>query len=471
MPTKIQPELSPSEAASANAHKKSLALDSLLLIVLVGLAVRLIVVVFIYPGELNPRRDHWPFGYETGRIARALALHQGFSNPLFSNSGPTAWMAPVYPYLLAGVFRLFGIFTKVSAIVMLCLQSIFSALTCVPLVFIARRTFGPATAVWVGWAWALFPYAIFISAGMIWETSLTTLLMTLLFLLTFNLERSPRLQTWLVYGLLWGLAALTSPAVLAVLPFLGLWACYRLRRSGRRWGLPAAAGALTLVATVTPWFIRNYRTFHKFIPFRDDFGLELHVGNHGDASHWDADSGHPSHSDAELEEFNRLGELRYMAEKRREALEYIRNHPGLSAWMTMRRIEFFWAGFWSLNRNYLADEPFDPVNIVFRTGLTVLALLGLRRAFQDGIPAAVPCALVCASFPLVYYVTIPEMRYRHPIDPVVVLLAVYGVTRWRSLNIRIERLGARSPESGVLSEHRIHRRASALDCLQNWPAR
>jgi len=70
---------------------------SLLLMVLVALALRLVVVAFEYQGQLNPRRDHWPFGYETGGIARAISTGRGFSDPATVGGGPTAWMTPLYP--------------------------------------------------------------------------------------------------------------------------------------------------------------------------------------------------------------------------------------------------------------------------------------------------------------------------------------------------------------------------------------
>ncbi len=50
----------------------------------------------------------------------------------------TAWFAPVYPYLLAGIFKLFGVYTLASAWVAIGLNCLFSALTCIPVYFIGR---------------------------------------------------------------------------------------------------------------------------------------------------------------------------------------------------------------------------------------------------------------------------------------------------------------------------------------------
>jgi Dolichyl-phosphate-mannose-protein mannosyltransferase len=404
--------------------------DSLLTIFVVALVLRLIVVAFLYPAQLNPRRDYWHFGYETGRIARAIASGRGFSDPLFGQTGPTAWMAPIYPYLVAGVFKLSGIYTVASAIILLSLNGLFSALTCLPVFFMARKSFGTRVGRWAAWAWALFPYAVFLSADAVWETCLTTLLLSLLFLATLYLKDSTRLVSWGGAGLLCGFSALVDPAVIAVAPFLGGWACYRLHGQGRRWVFPATVGGLVMVAAVTPWFIRNYRTFHQFVPFRDNFGLELHVGNNGDTSHWVIDWAHPSVSQAEMAEYRRMGEPGYMAAKRQEAVAFIAGHLRWFAWLTLRRIVFTWTGFWSFDRAYLHEEPFDPVNIPVCTTLTLLALLGLWRAFRLRTQFAVPYALLLLSFPVVFYITHCELRYRHRMDPYLVVLATYAVLEW-----------------------------------------
>jgi 4-amino-4-deoxy-L-arabinose transferase-like glycosyltransferase len=409
--------------------------------VFAALALRLVVVVCLYQNCLDPRRDHWPFGYETGRIARSVASGQGFSDPLFGHTGPSAWVAPVYPYLLAGIFKLFGIFTKPAALAILSLNSLFSALTCLPIFFAARKCFGPPTDTWAGWIWAVFPYAVYLSADSVWETCLTTLLLSLLFLITLHLEHSSRLAAWVGYGLLWGLTALTNPAVLSVLPLLGGWASYRLHRHGDSWCRPAGAAALAFLFTVTPWSVRNYVAFRQPVFIKDNFWLEVRVGNAGNALHWWNEDVHPSHSDGEMEELRRLGEVAYMANKRHQALALIANHPGFFAWRTLRRLVYLWTGFWSFRAEYLQGEPFDPANVVLRTTLTVLALLGLRQAFRNAQGPVFPYVLVLFSFPLVYFVTHPDICYRHPIDPEITILAVYGAIcclSWYRFAIRLQ---------------------------------
>jgi len=395
----------------------------LIWMVLTALAIRLVVMVFLLPEQLDPSRDHWHFGYETGRIARSIAEGRGFSSPLFAETGPTAWMSPVYPYIVAAVFRVFGIYTAASAVVLLSLNALTSALTCIPIFFIARRTLDERAAKWSGWGWVFFPYAVYFPVERIWETWLATLLLSLLFLFALHLENRSEARPWLGFGMLSGLAALTSPAIVSVLPFLGGWICYRLHRRRRAWFRPATFAALAFILFVSPWFIRNYLTFHRFIPFRDNIGMVLRLGTKGATTHWAPYDLGPWHSDAEWEQFQRLGELGYMDKEQKQAVEFIGGHPGWYAWTSLRRMVYMWTGFWSFDRVYLAQEPLDPPNIILSTIFTALALIGLWRAFRFEPAIAVLYALVLISFPVVYYVTSPEVYYRRPIDPLIVILA------------------------------------------------
>ena len=401
----------------------------LLPVVLVALAIRLVVMVFLLPEQLEPQRDHWHFGYETGRIARSIVEGKGFSSPLFADTGPTAWMTPVYPYIVAGVFKVFGVYTTASAVVLLSLNALTSALVCVVVFFIARIGFGERVAKWSGWAWAFCPYGIYFPVERIWETWLATLLLCLLFLISLKLENEDRVSRWAGFGALWGVAALTSPAMLAVLPFLAFWVIYRRQRLGKRWFVVNVVASVVFIAVIAPWFVRNYETFHRVIPFRDGMGLVLRLGTKGTTktAHWAHYELGPWHNDAEWNEFLQLGELGYMDHKKQQAVEAIRADPGQFAWDSFRRVVFIWTGYWSLDRAYLHEEPLDPPNILFCTTLTVLALIGLWRALRADFSGALPYALVLFSFPLIYYITSPEVYYRRPIDPLMVILAVAGV--------------------------------------------
>jgi 4-amino-4-deoxy-L-arabinose transferase-like glycosyltransferase len=406
--------------------------------IVAGFCVRLAVMGFLYPQRLNPARDHWKFAGETGRIAQSLAEGRGFSNPFFADTGPTSWLSPVFPATLAGVFKIFGVYTQASALAILSIDCFLGALTCIPVFLIARRTFGDTAAHWAGWLWAFFPYSIFFAASFIWDTTLSTLLMALLFLAILRLEDTPRWWPWFGFGALAGFAALTNAVLLGPIPFLALWALYRLRKRGERWFAPGAAALLAVIIVVSPWFVRNYRTFHKVIPFRGGLAFEFYCGNNADSWHWDPPGYHPSDSVTEWNEYRELGEMDYFALKKREALAFIDTHKKLYAVQTLRRVVYIWTGFWSFSRRYLREEPFDPANIVFCSALTILAFLGLRRARhggqawrEGGTARGAPYVILFMIFPLIYYATHPEDYYRRPLDPMMVALAAGAIVSLR----------------------------------------
>ena len=84
---------------------------SLWLIVSVALATRL---YFLYSFQKDHSRQAVsviPFLFEVGNIAHSLATGHGFASPFRVVTGPTAWMTPLFPMLLAGIFRMFGSYT------------------------------------------------------------------------------------------------------------------------------------------------------------------------------------------------------------------------------------------------------------------------------------------------------------------------------------------------------------------------
>jgi len=405
---------------------------SLIRILLIALAVRLVALVFLYPPRLVPDRDHYAFGFETGRIAQAIASGHGFSSPMPLPTGPTAWMAPVYPYFVAAIFKVCGIYSKSSVLAVLAMQDFFSALTCLVIFQIGKHSFGAPTGLRAAWIWAFSPYGIFVPNHWVWETSLTTLLLAVLFLMTLRLDATTRIRDWLMYGFLWGAAALTSPVVLFVFPPFLVWLCWRHHVQHGLLIRRIACSVAVLCLVVAPWFVRNYETFGRIIPFRSNFGAVLRMGNSEDLSSPRNDALNPSENEVELREFRRLGEMDYVAEKKREATEFIRTHPGTFAWVSIGRIVETWTGIWLPAPVYLFRSgwaAFKLLNVLFCSSFSILALVGLRRSLRTKNSTAWLYLILLALFPLIYYVTCSHMRFRHPIDPQIVLLAAAALTK------------------------------------------
>lgn len=410
--------------------------ESVWLMIAVGLIVRLVVMRFSYLNLLDPARDHYlpswdgdHFNYarEYERIAESIITGRGFSSPYPYPTGPTALVGPAYAYLLAGVFKLFGAFTTASTFAALILNNLMSSLICLPVYSIARRSFGSKIAVWSGWAWAFYPHSIAGSNAWIWDTVLGTLLMTLLVLYTLDIERSSSYKAWVGYGLLWVIAALANANVLSTLPFFGAWLLLRQWRSGMLRLGPIVAASLVFMIGVTPWVWRCSQTYGRFVAFRGNFGLEVMVGNSNDTSNpsnWDET---PGSNLAELQRLQRLGEPAYMAEKQDEAMRVIKGRSLWYAGQTLRRILYTWTNVWNFPPRWNFDDSGFPDVLVY-TMFSVLAFIGVGWAIRNRWDETVPLLFPLIFFPIVYYLTHQDDgRFRHPIDPLVIIFASCGL--------------------------------------------
>jgi 4-amino-4-deoxy-L-arabinose transferase-like glycosyltransferase len=392
--------------------------------------------------------DTHPYGAETGAISAAIASGRGFSSPLLGvASGPTAWLSPIYPYLLAGVFKLFGIFTFKSSLMIRSLDTAFSAFVCWPLYAVGKKAFGTNVGAASAWLWALLPAGIYYSVIWVWDTALAALCMTLLFAATLHIRGRGKLSWWLGYGALWAFSAMVNPSVLSLLPFLAFWALWPLRKQWDRAAKLALAAAVIFLAGITPWTVRNYLVFHKFIPLRSNFGLELWLGNSPEVPDTWAGYLHPTNDREEAAKYLRMTEIPYMEEKQSEAFAFMRSHPRDTMRFFFRRFEDNWMGTWDAP----ADEwrflsLFDKLALIWNCLFSLLALAGTLLVNRAKNEIALPFTLTMLVFPLVFYVTHTNERYRHPIDPIMCLLAVFALAYPLSyLARRVSSLHPRSP--------------------------
>lgn len=404
---------------------------SLSLIVVVALLVR-VFAAWHYERQF-PRQALRiiPFLFESGNIAHSIATGHGFSSPFRVDTGPTAWTTPVYPLLLGGIMRWFGPYSFASYVAAVGVNILFSALVSVPLFFAGRRLGGVRVAAASAWLWAVFPNAILLTYESLWETSLSALLGATILWATLRVRDSRTRRAWAAYGLLWGLVLMTNAALVSLLPFLLWWAwrgapAKRPRPAGK--SAPLVALGIALLCCV-PWTVRNYAVFHSFVPLRSILGLQLWVGNNPDARVIWLGEHHPIHDSAERRHYVEIGEIAYMREKEHAALGYMLTHPRHEAELIAGRFVAFWAGgtpspvadFWKSRSTWFRYV------LIFNLAISLGALAGLVRLARERSVYFLPVAVFPLIFPWAYYLTLSLPRYRHPIDPVLVLLTSWTV--------------------------------------------
>jgi hypothetical protein len=405
------------------------AASSLLLIVLVALAARLGFAW--YQVRQMPREaiGSVPFAQETGSIAFALATGKGFNSPFRGETGPTAWLTPVYPLLVAGIFRVFGVFTAGSFFAVVFLNALFSSAVCIPIFHAGKRLGGLGVPCGAAWLWALFPNAVMMPFEWVWDTCLAALLGATLLWATLKLTDSPqRTKNWCAYGLLWGFTLMTNPSLGSLFPILLLWVMYRVGRETKLPALRPVLAAVIAISCCVPWTVRNYVVFHRLVPLRSNFPLELYIGNNNNYATRQFVWPPRITKERELLRYFRIGESAFMDEEKRKAMEFIRAHPRIFLELTVKRFVAFWTGLTDPVQNFLSTDSWLVRFLLLSNTLAAVgALLGIAVLLYRRSPYTLPAAAYPAVFPWLYYITHPNLRYRHPIDPVVLLLVVVAV--------------------------------------------
>ena len=345
---------------------------------------------------------------EPSAIAGAIVEGHGFSSAFHDASGPTAWLGPVYPALLACIFRFLGIKTGASAVAAILLNVMFSSLTAAVLVRLGREQFGETAGMVAGWAWAVAP-PLLLMPWLLWETCLSGLVMAFAFMTTLRLGVASRAWEWAWCGAIWSFAALLNPALLAPLPALAVQAAMQ----SRRWKQPALM-MLVCVLCILPWTLRNFRVFGRIVPVRSNFWAEVYFGNVDFSVHPTGNSMLYQHE----------GELQFVADLKRSVLNFIRSNPSAFARMTGERTVSFW-----MQPSLLRPYPFL---------LLLVSVGGIVQAWRRG-KRWLGFASVLLLYPLIYYATYTFARYRYPIEPLMYVLGGYFISELY-VNTR-ERLG------------------------------
>ena len=221
-------------------------------------------------------------GSELVLVARSLADTNTFGNPYKIRTGPTANVAPAYPFLLSLIYRILGhgVAGEVAQEVLCSIvTSVQYALLPLASVAAGLPLYIGATAGLLG---AVLPLRLWMETKGSWETAYAALALVGLFLLTMYYwnRRNFSLRAGAVQGLAWGGALLLVPAFLPILfGFLLSGVSLLPRRDRIAYIRSSIALIVGVILALTPWTIRNYYQLGGFVPIRSVLGLQLSI-NH-----------------------------------------------------------------------------------------------------------------------------------------------------------------------------------------------
>ncbi len=409
----------------------------LFLIVFAALVIRLFLMIYFESYTID---KGFQYGYETGMIAKAIATGKGFSSPFLKPTGSTAWLMPGYPFLLAFFFKLFGVFTTKATIAILLVNCIVSALTCIPVYYIAKKLFSERVGFVAAVALAFFPSSIWHAINTIWDTTVFTFLAMVLVYWMLILSKRLNIKNAILYGTYMGIVVLVNPVIILFFPFVLVWLFINSSLIIKNRIKYIAMISVIVFLTLIPWVVRNYIVLDRYM-LRSNFGLELKIGNSQPT--WDAfmseskggdriepwDLGHPAVSEYEFIRFLYMGEVNYMDQCRSEAVTFIKKNPQKFFRLSLRRFFHFWFSDLGEKKEHTGhlktSLSLAGIKKLFYLLPLPFMVIGIYFAWKKKLQIA-PLVAFITILPIIYYITHVMQRYRYPIEPIILVLACYG---------------------------------------------
>lgn len=370
------------------------SLHNPLVIAMVGISFRILLIPSVLNWIGRPT-DHFQ-GNEPSHIAAHLIRGEGFGSPFTDLAIPTAQQPPLYPLFIAGIFELFGAFSRTSLYVILAINCVAGGMTAFFINRVGSKYMSPLVASLAAWTWSILGS---IAVTDITITGYAFAALTVVVWLNVVPGLPPKMTNTVLLGIAFAFMLLLNPMLVLVLPASALWL-------SKRQILVIMVSALFLL---TPWYVRNYYAMGHFYPaLRDNFGMELYLGNHpgmsGTCDYWTGQSPYTG-------ELPKVGEARFFEQRGREATAYIMTAPRDFILRSIRRFGQFWFSPW-------------PVVYVILFVLTIWGLKFPPRSFS------VFSITLFVFYPLVFYVTQTAWptAYRHPIEPLMALMAAKPVS-------------------------------------------
>jgi 4-amino-4-deoxy-L-arabinose transferase-like glycosyltransferase len=359
------------------------------------------------------------------RIALNLLNGRGFSqSEMDQPSEPTAYRPPLFPILLATVFRVFGPSPEYGVRVN---QALIALL--IPLSFWLGRSLhddrcGIAAAAVV----SLWPHGLYLGNNLLTEP-LYAVLIIITFGLLVKLVSSPSLGLAMAAGLAAGGAVLARSGFAITLALIGLW-FLSLPKRQMPWRMALAFWGIVAI-TLSPWTYRNYAVMNILSPGTTGAGA-VFAGAHNPktladrpggwtaplASVPDSDIDRVVHmSEAERDSYFWARGFDFLIQQPPETLLRLFVLKVLRLWIPMQRI--------------VADETCSLCNTLTSLLFLVpflLSILGLLLLRSQKAVFYLSIAFL-AGMTLVTLVFWGGTRFRMPLEPILWTLAAYAVIR------------------------------------------
>lgn len=387
----------------------------------------LIIISIFYYGNstllgnfYNPNNDDVKF------IRSAWILATTGNYTYHKPPSPTVFMMPGLPYTLAFLMKIFGEFGGITALRIV--QAVLQVLSLLIIFFIARKIFNSKVAIVAVILDVTCIAEVWVPNLVLTETFFKFFVLCLVYFSLYAVEKN-RTEYYVLGGLALSLATLFRPTI-ATYPIIIL-IMWIIKKIDFKQALKYTLVVMLVFSIVmSPWWIRNYSVFKKFIPFTMATGNPMYQGTFinydQDSKKTDGlDYTNYNTKDPKLSELER-NEMEIAASKYRlknlfpkQPLKFIYWYTIWKGWIQIRS-PFYWKELFGVS--FLASK-------IYHIILLLLSTLGIIAYFKDkkkNIYAVLPFASI-VYFILVYLPFYTMGRYFYPAMPYLLIFAAYFI--------------------------------------------
>ncbi len=463
-------------------NRKLLWILALAVILRVAAALYLGGDVTVLPGTADQVTYH--------ELAIRLLDGKGFSFgeawwPVTAAEEPTAHWSYLYTFYLAGVYAVFGINPLAARVIQAVIVGLLHPFLAYWLVSKSIRTdgrdrissqireFAPLAAAGIT---AIYIYFIYYSATLMTESFYITAVFACLALaisLARKVTNSGFYRLAIGLGISISIAVLLRQLYLLVIPFIYLWLATIMYQLQQRWRRIFSTLAITtgiLILTILPFTISNYFRFDRFVLLNTNAGYAFFWGNHpiyGTQFRAASEMG-TTYQELVPDELRHLDEAALDQELLKLGLEFIVQDPGRYLLLSASRIPHYFK-FWP----DAASGSLSNLSRVASFGLFLpLMLFGLLQPIIKNGSAKLNLRLkrptvellllyiFITAYTLIHIFSWAQIRYRMPVDAVLVVFAAIGLTAiysrfkaWQDRELELDTTQRIAQQNSPSSQH------------------
>jgi 4-amino-4-deoxy-L-arabinose transferase-like glycosyltransferase len=367
----------------------------LLILFFTGFLIRLVFILTL------ENRFYFDDEFEYYRMVENFLAGRG----LIAGEGIKGFRPPLYPLFLGFLY-----FLKFNLTAIRIVQCIISAFTVCFIYLAGKNLFSLRIGLWSGLIASVYPFFIFYNGFLLTETLFVFLtVITVYFFVTVSNKTLSSAKT----GIFLGLSGLCRPTMQMYLPIS------LLHIIAEKSGFYVRMKKIILItvffiATISPWVIRNYVVFNTFVPGTTMGGWVFWEGNNpysvgGPCRYFPENIG-------QVEEIKRDNVLF------QKTIEVIKENPSRFVWLLQNKFKRFWNVV--PNASEFTKPLYRAISVMSFGIMMPFFVLGFLLSVRDRKAQYIHSLIV--FFTIFHMIFLASIRYRIPLEPFYIILAVYG---------------------------------------------